>query len=101
MNETILQGFSWYLPADGSHWRRLAEQAPTFAYEGITAVWMPPAYKGEKGVQDVGYGVYDTYDMGEFDQKGTVMSSQKLDGQVSRNFSPPSSRQPLGAPPSR
>ena len=71
-NGTMLQGFSWYLPADGSHWRRLAEQAPTFAYEGITAVWLPPAYKAEKGGEDVGYGVYDTYDLGEFDQKGTV-----------------------------
>ena len=72
MNGTMLQGFSWYLPADGSHWRRLAEQVPSFAYEGITAVWLPPAYKGEKGAADVGYGVYDTYDLGEFDQKGTV-----------------------------
>lgn len=72
MNGTILQGFSWYLPADGSHWRRLAEQAPTFAYEGITAVWLPPAYKAEQGINDVGYGVYDLYDLGEFDQKGTV-----------------------------
>lgn len=72
MNGTILQGFSWYLPGDGSHRRRLAEQAPTFAYEGITAVWMPPAYKGEHGVEDVGYGVYDLYDLGEFDQKGSV-----------------------------
>ena len=72
MNGTILQGFSWYLPADGSHWKRLAEQAPDFAYEGITAVWMPPAYKAEKGAEDVGYGVYDTYDLGEFDQKGSV-----------------------------
>ncbi len=71
-NGTMLQGFSWYLPADGSHWRRLAEQAPAFAYEGITAVWLPPAYKGQAGAQDVGYGVYDTYDLGEFDQKGTV-----------------------------
>ena len=72
MNGTMLQGFSWYLPADGSHWKRLEEQASTFAYEGITAVWLPPAYKGEKGAQDVGYGVYDTYDLGEFDQKGSV-----------------------------
>ena len=71
-NGTMLQGFSWYLPADGSHWCRLAEQAPTFAYEGITAVWLPPAYKAEKGDEDVGYGVYDTYDLGEFDQKGSV-----------------------------
>ena len=72
MNGTILQGFSWYLPVDGSHWRRRAEQAPTFAYEGITAVWLPPAYKAEQGINDVGYGVYDLYDLGEFDQKGSV-----------------------------
>lgn len=71
-NGTMLQGFSWYLPADGSHWRRIAEQAPDFAYQGITAVWLPPAYKAEKGGEDVGYGVYDTYDLGEFDQKGSV-----------------------------
>ncbi|WP_455137542.1 alpha-amylase [Thermophilibacter sp.] len=72
LNGTMLQGFSWYLPADGTHWRRIAEQAASFAYEGITAVWLPPAYKGEKGASDVGYGVYDTYDLGEFDQKGSV-----------------------------
>ena len=72
MNGTMLQGFSWYLPADGTHWRRIAEQAPSFAYEGVTSVWLPPAYKGQAGEQDVGYGVYDTYDLGEFDQKGTV-----------------------------
>ena len=33
---------------------------------------MPPAYKGTEGVRDVGYGVYDLWDLGEFDQKGTV-----------------------------
>ena len=33
---------------------------------------MPPAYKGANGKADVGYGVYDLYDLGEFDQKGTV-----------------------------
>jgi alpha-amylase len=39
---------------------------------GFTGIWLPPAYKGAAGVFDVGYGVYDTYDLGEFDQKGTV-----------------------------
>lgn len=39
---------------------------------GITDVWMPPAYKGYQGKDDVGYGVYDMYDLGEFDQKGSV-----------------------------
>lgn len=38
MNGTMLQGFSWYLDADGGHWRRLAEDAQLFADNGITAV---------------------------------------------------------------
>jgi alpha-amylase len=71
-NGTMLQAFSWYLPSDGEHWKRIKERAATFAHEGITAVWMPPAYKGADGANDVGYGVYDTYDLGEFDQRGSV-----------------------------
>lgn len=72
LNGTMLQGFSWNLPPDGQHWRRLARLAPRLAEEGFTSVWMPPAYKGSAGVNDVGYGVYDLWDLGEFDQRGTV-----------------------------
>ena len=68
----MLQGFSWYLPADGGHWHRVVERAAEFGDLGITAVWLPPAYKGASGADDVGYGVYDLYDLGEFDQKGSV-----------------------------
>lgn len=72
LNGTMLQGFSWNLPPDGQHWRRLAQLAPRLAQEGFTSVWMPPAYKGASGTEDVGYGVYDLWDLGEFDQRGTV-----------------------------
>ncbi len=72
INGTMLQGFSWNLPADGQHWRRLGQLAGRLVSDGITSVWMPPAYKGSKGINDVGYGVYDLWDLGEFDQKGTV-----------------------------
>ncbi len=72
LNGTMLQGFSWNLPPDGQHWRRLAQLAPRLAEEGFTSVWMPPAYKGAAGVNDVGYGAYDLWDLGEFDQRGTV-----------------------------
>ena len=72
MNGMMLQGFSWYLPPDGQHWRRMAERAPELAARGFTAVWLPPAYKGQAGINDVGYGVYDLWDLGEFDQKDTV-----------------------------
>lgn len=70
-NETYLQYFDWYLPNDGLWWRRVAAKAEAMKKVGITGVWLPPAYKAM--TQDnVGYGVYDMYDLGEFDQKGTV-----------------------------
>ena len=71
-NRTLMQGFEWYLPEDGAHWVRLADQAASLAAAGVTQIWLPPAYKGQGGSRDVGYGVYDTYDLGEFDQKGSV-----------------------------
>ena len=70
-NGTLMQWFHWYSEGDGGHWRRLAAEAPGLAAAGITAVWLPPASKGGS-VYDVGYGTYDLFDLGEFDQKGTV-----------------------------
>ncbi|MGX7196185.1 alpha-amylase [Enterococcus olivae] len=71
-NQTILQGFEWDLPADSAHWKTLQKKANELSSIGFTAVWLPPAYKGSSGVEDVGYGVYDHYDLGEFDQKETI-----------------------------
>ncbi|HYE48768.1 MAG TPA: alpha-amylase [Azospirillaceae bacterium] len=71
-NGVIFQAFEWYLPADGGHWNRLRTSLPDLAAAGVTALWLPPAYKGLGGAADVGYGVYDHYDLGEFQQKGTV-----------------------------
>ena len=39
--------------------------------KGIDALWLAPMFKAT-GTNDVGYGVYDLYDLGEFDQKGSV-----------------------------
>lgn len=71
-NGTMMQWFHWYIPSDGTHWLRLKDQAPALAQAGITALWLPPAYKANGGAFDVGYGIYDLFDLGEFDQKGTV-----------------------------
>ncbi|MCM1160358.1 MAG: alpha-amylase [Roseburia sp.] len=71
-NETLIQYFEWYLPEDLGHWKRCMEQAGQLKEAGITMAWLPPAYKGSSGRADVGYGVYDLYDLGEFDQKGTI-----------------------------
>lgn len=71
-NKTMIQYFEWYLPDNELHWKRCAEQAKDLAACGINMIWLPPAFKGASGNKSVGYDVYDTYDLGEFDQKGSV-----------------------------
>ena len=83
-NETMMQYFEWYLPNDGLWWKRCAAKADNLSALGITQVWLPPAYKGTSQ-EDVGYGVYDMYDLGEFDQKGTIANSH-----IRRPAGPPS-----------
>lgn len=71
-NGVVMQWFHWYIAPDGNHWKRLQDQTSDLAKAGITALWLPPAYKANGGGYDVGYGIYDLFDLGEFDQKGTI-----------------------------
>ena len=68
----MFQYFEWNNRNDGSLWKELAERAREIKNLGTTAVWMPPPYKAMNGINDTGYAPYDLYDLGEFDQKGTV-----------------------------
>ena len=72
INGTMMQYFEWYLEEDASLWNKLTNNAKNLHDAGITALWLPPAYKGANGVHGVGYTAYDLYDLGEFDQKGSV-----------------------------
>ncbi len=72
LNGVMMQYFHWYSKSDGSLWDDARLQAPLLRRAGITALWLPPPYKGIGGGNDVGYGVYDLYDIGEFDQKGSI-----------------------------
>ena len=67
-----MQYFEWYMESNQDHWNKTAKKAEELAKLGVTALWLPPAYKGMGGKDDVGYSVYDVYDLGEFDQKGTI-----------------------------
>ena len=72
LNGVMMQFYHWYIAPDGTLWNELKEKAQALSDVGVTSVWLPPAYKGTGGGYDVGYGVYDMYDLGEFDQKGSV-----------------------------
>ncbi|PSB02291.1 alpha-amylase [Merismopedia glauca] len=71
-NGVMMQYFHWYTPSDGKLWNQAKKKAKELAKVGFTALWLPPAYKGSGGGYDVGYGIYDLFDLGEFDQKGSI-----------------------------
>lgn len=71
MNRTMLQYFHWDYPAEGTLWNEVARNAVELTTAGFTALWLPPPYKAQSP-SDVGYGTYDLWDMGEFEQKGAV-----------------------------
>lgn len=73
-NDTMMQFFEWYLSSDSALWNKATKEATRLSNMGITHMWLPPAYKGSGGKDDVGYGVYDLYDLGEFDQKGSIQT---------------------------
>ena len=70
-NGLMMQYFEWYMNDDGGLWKALKADASHLKEIGISAVWIPPCCKAT-GTNDVGYGVYDVYDLGEFDQKNTI-----------------------------
>lgn len=70
-NGTMMQFFHWYSPED-TIWKEVKEKAEYLGNLGITSVWLPPAGKGESGGMSQGYDTYDLFDLGEFDQKGSV-----------------------------
>lgn len=71
MNKTMFQAFEYTCPDDGNHLTFLKDQAESLKEVGITSFWLPPIFKGSSE-RDTGYSTYDLYDLGEFDQKGTI-----------------------------
>lgn len=47
-NGVMMQYFEWNMPNDGDLWNQLKRDASHLHAIGITAVWIPPAYKALK-----------------------------------------------------
>lgn len=76
-NDVMMQAFYWNVPTDttnknGSWWDTLDSKLPELKKAGITSLWLPPPSKGNWGIADMGYGIYDHYDLGNYNQKGTT-----------------------------
>ena len=73
----MMQAFYWDCPRvenkEFQWWKTIREQIPVLAKVGFTALWLPPAHKAANlAGPSMGYDPYDYYDLGEFDQKGTI-----------------------------
>jgi hypothetical protein len=62
--EVILQFFN-------NSWNEITEEIPEIAETGYTALWLPPPQKAS-GALSVGYDLWDPFDLGGKDQRGTV-----------------------------
>ncbi len=76
-NDVMMQAFYWNLPVDasaknGTWWDNLTSKASELKTAGFTGIWVPSPAKGNWGIYDMGYGIYDHYDLGNYNQKGTV-----------------------------
>ena len=71
VNPILFQAFEWYLHSNGDHWLQLAGKIQALKAIGVDSIWIPPACKADS-LSSNGYDVYDLYDLGEFDQKGSI-----------------------------
>lgn len=71
-NQTFIQYFHWYLPNEINLWNFFKKETKRLAALGVTSAWLPPPCKGGAGKSSVGYDIYDLFDIGEFDQQGTI-----------------------------
>ena len=62
--EAVLQYFN-------TDWREITARMPELAEAGYGALWVPPPTKGSGGLS-VGYDLFDRFDLGGKDQRGTV-----------------------------
>ncbi len=73
----MMQAFFWDCPREAGQeyrwWNHLREKLPELAAAGFGALWLPPVHKAANlGGPSMGYDPYDYYDLGEFDQRGSV-----------------------------
>jgi alpha-amylase len=72
-----MQTFHWDCPREDKKefqwWNYVNEKIPALAKAGFTSLWLPPIHKAANLFgPSMGYDPYDYYDLGEFDQKGSI-----------------------------
>ncbi len=73
----MMQTFYWDCPREEGRefawWEHVRSKLAGLKNTGFSMLWLPPVHKaGNIGGLSMGYDPYDYYDLGEFDQKGSL-----------------------------
>ncbi len=69
-SDVMMQGFYWNVP--NGWYDTVSAKAAELQSVGFTAIWLPPPSKGASGSSSMGYDPFDQYDIGDYNQEGTV-----------------------------
>jgi hypothetical protein len=74
--EAMLQYFN-------TSWAEITDRMPELAEAGYTSLWLPPPTKGSGGLS-VGYDLWDRFDLGTKDQRGSVRTRYGTEADLQR-----------------
>ncbi len=74
--EAMLQYFN-------TSWQEIAARIPELAEAGYSSLWLPPPTKGSGGLS-VGYDLWDPFDLGGQDQRGTIRTRYGTEAELIR-----------------
>ncbi|WP_103071389.1 alpha-amylase [Aquimarina sediminis] len=68
----FMQAFYWDVEPKGEWYEVVGSKIEDYAASGINRIWLPAPGKGASGGFSMGYDPSDYFDVGEFDQHGTI-----------------------------
>src|ERR671938_4653 len=64
-------------------WNEIAMKMPELAEAGYDSIWVPPPTKGSGGLS-VGYDLWDRFDLGSKDQRGSIRTRSGTEADLLR-----------------
>src|ERR1700710_814706 len=74
--EAMLQYFN-------TDWNEIAQKMPELAEAGYDSIWLPPPTKGSGGLS-VGYDLWERFDLGSKDQRGSIRTRYGTEAELLR-----------------
>lgn len=71
-NRAMMQAFYWDVTPQGEWYNTIKPKLEDWATAGIDRIWLASPAKGQSGGYSMGYDPSDYFDLGEYDQHGTV-----------------------------